>query len=181
MELLALAFVALLFGLIIGPWLVLLNAPLFLAAGAVLFLPLLAAWRLVDFLMAQSPATDDSRVLVVEGLEPTLARALRTDLSRVLELAPDGTSPKACTCVKESREHGFVGVLRVFNSKGHYLLRTTGRTLSAVAAGFGAELAKMVDEFPARVGMKRIRCGECDAKTCPLRALAKRAQPIAAY
>ena len=43
-------------------------------------------------------------ILCIDGLasEPSLARRLRFDIASVLRLAPAGTRPRACACVKES-------------------------------------------------------------------------------
>jgi hypothetical protein len=70
-------------------------------------------------------------------------------------------------------EGAFVGVLRVFNTKGHYLLRAWGDTTADVAQRLIAALGAFEFTFPAVPGMRRTECPECDAKTCPLRRLAR--------
>jgi len=108
-------------------------------------------------------------ILCIDGLaaEPSLAMRLRSDIARVLKLAPPGTRPRACACVKEV-DGLTIGVLRVFNTKGHYLLRASCDTATAVTERFSAALNEFKDTFPARVGARRIPCAECNPKTCPL-------------
>jgi hypothetical protein len=111
-----------------------------------------------------------SGILCIDGLasEPSLANRLSSDIARVLKLAPPDTRPRACACVKKV-EGKSIGVLRVFNTKGQYMLRASRDSTAAVAERFSAALNEFKDTFPARVGARRIRCAECDPKICPLR------------
>ena len=107
-------------------------------------------------------------ILAIEGLASGQARRLRRELARVLRLAPPDSDPRACACVKQV-DGAFVGVLRIFNTKGHYLLRAPGGTAVAVARRFSTTLADYRDRFPAEVGAPRAECPECNPRTCPLR------------
>jgi len=162
LALLAALFVAVLF----LPWLLAVTAPFWVAAGlvatAVATLATLGARRL-------RPAIDTSGILALGGFDdrPALAPALERSLGRVLGLAPDRDRAHACACVKPS-DGRWVGVLRVDDDRGHYLLRESGATRGAV----GRELLSDLDRtasFPVRSGRPRIRCPECLPANCPLR------------
>ncbi len=120
-------------------------------------------------------------ILCIDGLiaESALAKRLRGAIARVLALADPSTRPRACACVKESGG-AFVGVLRVFNTRGHYLLRTAGGSTAAVTMGISAALDEFGDTFPARDGARRMQCPECNPKTCPLRRLKRERKAPAA-
>ena len=151
------------------PWLALLAAPLALVAYVVIGLPVMAVRRL------RQP--DPLGILGINGLasDPQLARGLQADIARVLAFAPQASRPRACACVKEV-DGSYVGVLRVFNKKGHYLLRVTGRTVASVTRRFAAALDEFTDGFPALVGARRVKCAECNTATCPLRLIFQQAQ-----
>ena len=160
-------------------WVMLLTLPLITLSGAAV----VGVVKGVVHARAALPALSRGAVrgiLCIEGLvsEPELAKRLRSDIARVLKLAAPDTRPRACACVKES-EGAFVGVMRVFNSKGHYLRRAAGTTAAAVAMGFSAALGEFEDAFPARGGARRVQCPECDPRTCPLRR-SKRERALAA-
>ena len=106
-------------------------------------------------------------VLTIEGLGSFVARRLRSDIARVLRLAPRDSVPRACACVKPV-DGAFVGVLRIFNAQGHYLLRAPGGTPQAVARQLSTALADSRDRFPAEVGEPRADCPECTPRACPL-------------
>lgn len=107
-------------------------------------------------------------ILAIEGLASDQARRLRRELAQVLRRAPPDSVPRACACVKQV-DGAFVGVLRIFNRKGHYLLRAPGGTVAAVAHTFSATLADFGDRFPVEAGTPRVECPECDPRTCPYR------------
>jgi hypothetical protein len=111
-------------------------------------------------------------ILAIEGLDsdPRPSRRLRSELSRVLRLVPGETRPRACACIKESGG-AFLGVLRVFNKQGHYLLRASGESAAAVAGRFAETLGGFTSAFPARYGVRRVQCPECTREACPLRRL----------
>jgi hypothetical protein len=166
--------VAILLGLmVLAPWLALLLAPLALAAGVFIRLSVTIGRRL--------QALELQGILGINGLasEPRLSDRLHAAVGRVLELGPRVTRPKACACVKEV-DGSFVGVLRVFNTKGHYLLRVTGETVSSVTRRFLATLGEFGSSFPVRAGAHREECQECSPATCPLRQLPRPAGSTAA-
>jgi hypothetical protein len=155
--------------LLIAGWVMLLTAPLIALTGATVGGVSKGVTRVRQSLPALSRRVARG-ILCIDGLvsEPALLGRLRSDIVRVLRLAPAETRPRACACVKESGS-GFVGVLRIFNKRGHYLLRASGETRGSVARRFSAALDEFVDVFPARQGARRVSCPECDPKTCPLR------------
>lgn len=106
-------------------------------------------------------------VLTVEGLGTFMTRRLRGEIARVLRLAPRDSAPRACACVKPA-DGAYVGVMRIFNAEGHYLLRTRGDTPLAVARQLSTALDESGDRFPAAVGAPRPDCPECRRETCPL-------------
>ena len=106
-------------------------------------------------------------VLTIEGLGSFMTRRLRFEIARVLRLAPRDSAPRACACVKPA-DGAFVGILRIFNRQGHYLLRVRGDTPVAVRRELSTELDKNKDHFPAAVGAARADCPECNPETCPL-------------
>lgn len=149
------------------PWLALLAMPLaiwmasaaLLASGAA---RLLAEGRTIEALQP--------RLLALIGLErePRLEGLVRGTIERVLGYSPAGTRAAACACVKPSGQ-SYVGVLRIWNNRGQYQLRTPGESLAAVANGMTEQLLGFGDRFPAREGTARVRIHECDPRTCPLR------------
>ena len=157
--------------LMISGWVMLLLSPLVVLSIAVVDGLVKGGSRIHRFLpgLARAPVRG---ILCVDGLasEPSLAFRLRSDIGRVLKLAPPGTRPRACACVKKVQGLS-IGVLRVFNTKGHFLLRVSCDTAAAVTERFSAALNEFKDTFPATVGARRIRCAECNPKTCPLRQL----------
>ena len=106
-------------------------------------------------------------VLTIEGLGKFMTRRLRGEIARVLRLAPRDTAPRACACVKPV-DGAFVGVLRIFNRQGHYLVRAPGDTRVAVARELSTALADSRVHFPAEIGVPRTDCPECRPETCPL-------------
>jgi len=159
-------------GLFAAGWLLLISSVILTASGVVVGLPVLAVSRIRQHLGWSVTRSIEEGILCVEGLagEVRLASRLHDGLARVLSFAAPQTSPRACVCVKES-DAGYVGVMRVFNSKGHYLARATGNTAAAIATQFVSDLEAFTDRFPARVGVPRATCPECDARMCPLRML----------
>jgi hypothetical protein len=163
-------------------WVALICAVVFTTSGALVALPVTSATRLSEWVRRPFAEPVGQGVLCLEGLagNDRLGRRVRTDIARVLAFASPETRPRACACVKNV-DAGYVGVMRVFNTKGHYLLRVTGSTAAAVGERFVAELGAFRDTFPAAIGARRIRCVECDSSTCPLRLLKRQgAQPVAA-
>jgi hypothetical protein len=157
--------------LLISGWAMLLLTPLVVLLGAIVDGVVEGGSRIRRFLLGL--ARDSvSGILCIDGLasEPSLANRLNSDITRVLKLAPPDTRPRACACVKKV-EGKSIGVLRVFNTKGQYMLRASRDSTAAVAERFSAALNEFKDTFPARVGARRIRCAECNPKTCPLRQL----------
>jgi hypothetical protein len=154
--------------LLISGWAMLLITPLVVLSTAVINVVTEGISRIYRYLPSFAGNTV-SGILCIDGLasEPSLANRLRSDITQVLKLAPPDTHPRACACVKQV-EGKSIGVLRVFNTKGHYLLRTSRDTAAAVTERFSVVLNEFKDSFPARVGARRIRCAECDPKTCPL-------------
>ena len=173
MSIIIFAFTTALFLILLVPWLALLATPVVTASATLAGLPVVAVGRLRR-LLSRAPARAPSGILCVEGLKeaPEAASELTADIARVLDLAPAGTRAKACTCVQRT-DAGYVAVLRVYNAKGHYLLRKTGASLTAVAASLTGELRRFRNEFPAPIGARRIRCAECNSAVCPLRRLAQ--------
>jgi hypothetical protein len=155
------------------PWLALLIAPLALVAGVAIGLPLMAVRRI------RRPQPEG--ILGIDGLAsaPGLADGLRADIGRVLAFAPRDSRPRACAGVKEV-DGSFVGVLRMFNSKGHYLLRVTGGSVASVTRRFASALDEFTDAFPALVGARRAKCAECNTATCPLRLIFQEGRALAA-
>ena len=100
--------------------------------------------------------------------EPALYGRLRSPLARTLALAAPDTRPRACACIKESAT-GSLGVLRIFNSQGHFLLQASGESAAAVAGSITDTLDGFTDAFPVEEGSRRVEIPECDPKTCPLR------------
>ena len=160
--------------LLISGWAMLLLTPAVVLSIAVADCLVEGVSRIHRFLPAL--ARDTVRgILCIDGLasEPSLANRLRSDIARVLKSAPPDTRPRACACVKQV-EGKSVGVLRIFNSKGHYLLRASRDNAAAVTERFSTVLNEFKGTFPARVGARRIQCAECNPETCPLRQLKRR-------
>lgn len=170
---------AVFFAVLVGGWLLLVGSIAFTAVATVAGPPLLGV-GLVARWWRESHAEPTPGVLVLHGLEATEQSRVRGELARVLRLAPERSRPRACGCVMESGG-GFVGVLRVFNQRGHYLLRTRAATAAAVAEGLIGELRGFTESFPARPGTRRVSCPECNRSVCPLiRAARERALAPAA-
>lgn len=174
------AFATLLYATLVVPWLVLLGTPLVLASGVLVAAPLLGAKR-IRRTMRRPVVQTGQGVLCIDGLseKPLLAERLHRNIARVLEFAPPEARPRACACVKESAG-GYVGVLRVFDTRGHYLLREEARSIEAVAQRLTKTLEGFEDTFPARVGSPRPRCSECSGATCPQRRLHQQRRGMAA-
>lgn len=157
------------------PWLALLAMPLaiWLASAGILAAALarvLAEGRTIEVFQPG--------LLALMGLdrEPQLEGLVRGSIDRALAYAPAGTRPAACACVKPAGQ-SYVGVLRIWNSRGQYQLRTPGESLAAVANGIAEQLLGFGDRFPAREGAARVRIHECDPRTCPLRKIRAMARP----
>ncbi len=164
--------VAIVFSIVmVTGWVILLLTPLVVLSIVFVGDLVKGVSRVHRFLLGLARDTERG-ILCIDGLEsePSLAIRLRSDIARVLKLAPPGTRPRACACVKEVKGLS-IGVLRVFNTKGHYLLRVSCDTATAVTERFSAALNEFKETFPAKVGARRIRCAECEPKTCPLRQL----------
>ena len=164
--------------LLVAGWVMLLSMPLVILSATTVGVVVKGVGRAKRFVSALAKDTVRG-ILCIDGLvsEPALVKRLRSDIARVLKLAAPGTNPRACACVKES-EGAFVGVLRVFNTKGHYLLRPSGASAAAIAKRFSATLDEFGGTFPAREGARRVKCPECNPKTCPLLRL-KRERALA--
>lgn len=175
------AVAATLFGLLFVPWLLLLSSPALVATGSVASVAVEGAGKVRELLRARGAKTRTiSGVLCVAGLEDTSQEArIRRSLGRVLELAGPGSSPKACTCVKAT-DDGFVGVVRVFDRRGHYLARISGPSAESVTNGVVRDLDRFRTSFPAEPGTRRQRIAECDPRSCPIRVLRQGLQPVAA-
>lgn len=175
MEVTMSAFAALLYAAWVVPWLLLLGTPLVLASGVLVAAPVFGARQI------RRAKRNGRGVLCIDGLfeRPLLADRLHRNIARVLEFAPPATRPRACACVKTS-DGGYVGVLRVFNTRGHYLLREKGQSVEAVAQRLTTTLAGFEGTFPARVGSPRPRCAECRGATCPQRRLHRERRGMAA-
>jgi len=97
--------VAIAFSLVIlAGWLMLLAAPLFVATAGVAgtsahLVAGLGRW-------ARRAATDIREgILIIDGLaDDRMLQQVRTDVGRVLQLAPAGTHPRACACVKAAAD-----------------------------------------------------------------------------
>lgn len=159
------------------PWLALLAVPLatWLVSGALVVVALnhvYAAGRTVE---ALQPG-----LLALVGLdrEPGLEGLVRGAIGRALGFAPATTRPAACACIKPAGG-SFVGVLRIWNARGNYVLRTPGETVAAVANAILEQIGILGDRFPALEGTARIRVHECDPRTCPLRQIRRMARPQA--
>ncbi|MHC5211037.1 MAG: hypothetical protein ACYTG2_09995 [Planctomycetota bacterium] len=172
MELLFPAIAVVLATLFLLGW-VLLFLSLLVTASSVTAGGIVLAGSLVSGLAPARAAESASGILSIDGLPARHARRLRRQLARVLRLAPSETAPRACACVK-AVDGRFVGVLRVFNRKGHFLLRAPGLSAAAVARTLSVALAGFRDGFPAVAGIPREACPECDPRTCPLRQLGRR-------
>jgi len=184
MSVLMPAVLVIVFGLMLIPWILLLLSPLALASGSTVVAPALLAYRSRHHLGAALASANETRILALEGLQPNgaLEQQLRALLNHALQLAPAGTRPKGCACVKAG-DGDYVGVLRIFNSQGHYLHTAHAATREAVADDLTHALRDMGDRFSAPVGAKRVRCAECNPAACPIKkaARAMRApQPMAA-
>ena len=166
MEVLLFA-IALLFGLLVALGFGLLLVGLVSALAAVFVAALEAFGVLVLQHVFGLSAEGAREVLTIEGLGTFMARRLRAEIARVLRLAPRDSSPRACACVKPV-DGAFVGVLRIFTTQGHYLLRARGGTPVAVARQLSTSLEESKDHFPAAVGTERVDCPECTPQTCPL-------------
>lgn len=176
---LAVAAFAIAFSLILlAGWLALLSAPLIAASAVVASVPTMAVVKMGSLLYRATDVREG--ILVIDGLaDSALDEQVRTDVARVLELAPAGSRPKACACVRQTNNDSVVGVMRVFNATGHYLLRTTGDTIAGVAQSITTQLRQLT-EFPAQVGVKRPACADCAPSRCPLKLLAQRRAMAAA-
>lgn len=182
MDLLMYGFAVVLVVLFAAGWLLLISSLILTTSGVVVGLPVVAVSRIRQRLGWSVTRSIEEGILCVEGLarEVRLANRLRTGLARVLAFPSPRTRPRACVCVKKI-DAGYVGVMRVFNSKGHYLARATGNTAAAIARQFVIDLEAFTDRFPAKIGVPRAKCPECDSRTCPLRLLTQqRAQVIPA-
>ena len=170
------AFATLLYAALVVPWLLLLGTPLVLVSGVLVGVPFLGAKQI-----RRRMQSTEAGVLCVDGLSevPLLAERLHRNIARVLEFAPPATRPRACACVREL-EGGYVGVMRVFNTRGHYLLREEGPSVEAVTQHLTTTLEGFERTFPARVGSPRPRCPECRSATCPLSRLHQEQRGIAA-
>lgn len=158
-----------LFLILFVPWLALLAVPVAtcVVSGA-LIVGALGRWSAP----AQAIEALGQGLLALVGLDrdPGLEELMRGAIGRALGLAPAGTRAGACACVKPSGG-SFVGVLRIWNSRGEWMLRTPGESVTAVANAIVERLHDFGDRFPAREGAVRVRVHECDPRTCPLRQL----------
>jgi|GEM_PF-1812265 len=162
-------FPILMFAVFLLPWVALLAVPLavFLVSGGIIFAGLsrwVAAGRMVEAL------GEGLLALVGLDMEPNLESLVRGAIGRTLGLAPAASRAAACACVKPAAG-SFVGVLRIWNARGHYLFRAPGRSVAAVANAIVEQLGAAGDRFPAREGVAWARVHECDPRTCPLRQL----------
>lgn len=163
-------------------WLLLISSLVLVSSGVVAGLPIIAGATIRQRLAPSVTRAAEEGILCVEGLagEARLAKRLRSGLTRVLAFASPATRPRACACVKKV-DAGYVGVMRVFNAKGHYLLRVTGDTVAAIGTQFVNNLDAFTDRFPAKIGVPRAKCDECDQSLCPLRLFKQqRAQMVPA-
>lgn len=157
------------------PWIVVLVVPLatLMVSGAYLMANLGGVFATVRTVEALQPG-----LLALVGLdrEPSLEDLVRGAIGRVLGFAPAGSRPAACACIKPAGQ-SYVGVLRIWNARGDYALRTPGDSIAAVANGIVEQLRIFGDRFPAREGAARVRIHECDPRTCPLRQIRAMARP----
>jgi len=163
------------------PWLALVSSPLAIAATAALT----GAGGIRQWLLGfrQEEAIEgaiEDGLLCLHGLEsePASDGPLRQSIGRALEFAPESTHARACACVKKSgADH--VGVLRLWNSRGHSLLRVVDKTARGTAQKLREELMKF-DDASLFMGASRIRIPECDPASCPLRLLRRMRHSAAA-
>jgi len=164
---LALPFV--LFLMLFLPWLALLAVPIATCAVSGVFV-----FRGINSLLASGRTAEAIQqgllALVGLDLEPRLESIVRGTIGRSLAFAPAGTRAGACACVKPA-DGAFVGIVRMWNNRGEYLLRTPGESLAAVANAIVEQLHAFGDRFPAREGATRVQVHECDPRACPLRQL----------
>lgn len=175
MTLLIYAFAIVFVVILAAGWLTLIFSVVLTAASTAVGLPVFAGGMIRHRLGRPVARSVEEGILCLEGLaeEAQLAKRLRAGIARVLAFASPETHPRACACIRHDGA-GYVGVMRIFNAKGHYLLRATGRTAAAIAKQFVTELEAFTDTFPARIGARRINCAECDMRICPLRLLKRR-------
>ncbi|MBI5503560.1 MAG: hypothetical protein HY899_02060 [Deltaproteobacteria bacterium] len=171
-AMIALPFV--LFTMLFLPWVALLAVPL---ATVAVSGTLIASAMGRRFAAARTVEVLQEGLLALMGLsrEPRLEASVRGAVGRALGFAPAGTRASACACVKPSGG-SFVGILRIWNARGQYLLRTPGSSVAAVANAIVEQLSSFGDQFPAREGAALVRVHECDPRNCPLRQVRLMAQ-----
>ena len=173
------AVAAVLFALLFVPWLMLLSTSLVTGASIFSSLPVFATKRAQDRLRPETNEEKAARkdVLVVEGLEDDaeLEGEVQSALAKVLTLTPEEMGAHACACVKQGGD-AYVGVVRVFGRRGHYLLHETGKTKKKVGLRMVRDLRVQDGRFPARLAKRWEAHPDCQAVDCPLRGRRREAE-----